>query len=110
MMMTRIATAMALSCLCACQMPYPLTLSTKAKLTPKSPNCTFQVTASPVDGTEYEEIARVNGGAMGVSSSESFRKSVQRDVCRVGGDVVVTHVNEYGYIYRGVILRRRKPL
>jgi hypothetical protein len=37
------------------------------------------------------------------------KDAVKSEVCRLGGDVVVTEVNAHGHDVRGIILRKAAP-
>ena len=77
------------------------------KTVPSKPvGCDFQVAASLPEG--YEEIGLVTrtvtaGGAM---QPDTFKKWIADDVCKAGGDLVVTQINGEGYIVRGVVFRK----
>jgi hypothetical protein len=61
----------------------------------------------PHDG--YEEIGLLTSseGTAFAENPEEFKRAVQADVCRVGGDIVVTEVNGWGGYVRGTILRKK---
>lgn len=84
---------------------FPLTVSTNKPLTPKPPGCEFMVVGSMPQGN-YEEIATVRSAGKGCDDPEEFREAVRADVCKVGGDLVVTEVNGYGDFVRGTVLRK----
>jgi hypothetical protein len=84
---------------------FPLTVSSAKPLTPKPPSCDFQIVAIPPQGS-YEEVATIRSAGKGVDDPSELRGAVQADVCRVGGDVVVTEVNGYGNYVRGIVLRK----
>ena len=64
----------------------------------------FEVVSKEPTGS-FDEVATVTVNSA-TTSPEKFRSAVKEDVCRVGGDVVVTEVNGLGPIVRGVVLRR----
>jgi hypothetical protein len=89
--------------------PYTLEPSASKMPTPKPEDCTFEVSASMPAG-KYEEIATLTCAAEeSIGSPSRFQKKVQADVCKVGGDVVVTEINGRGGIIRGVVFRRLGP-
>jgi len=68
-------------------------------------SCSFEVLAKEPSGT-FEEIGTVSVTSA-TSSPDKFQSAIKDDVCRLGGDVVVTEVNGLGQIVRGVVLRRK---
>jgi hypothetical protein len=74
--------------------------------TPKAiGTCAFEVVAREPAGS-FEEVGTVTVTSA-TSSPEKFQSAVKEDVCRLGGDAVVTEVNGLGQIVRGVVLRRK---
>ncbi len=74
--------------------------------TPKAmDSCSFEVAAREPAG-EFDEIGTVTVTSA-TSSPEKFQSAIKEDVCRLGGDAVVTQVNGLGQIIRGVVLRRK---
>ena len=59
-------------------------------------------------GEEYEEIGilSVDGDERAFRDPGLFLQEAREEVCRAGGEVVVTQVNGYGSIVRGVVFRR----
>jgi hypothetical protein len=99
----------------ACQLPpiaYMASASGVAPAAAKDPACAFAVTATIPSG-EYEEVGTLTYGSRTLSSfrasrdPEEFRRAVQSDVCKLGGDVVVTELDRQGTIVRGSVLRRK---
>jgi hypothetical protein len=84
---------------------FPLTVSTTKPLTPKPPGCDFQIAALLPQGG-YEEVGTIRSAGKGVDDPSELKRAIQADVCRVGGDVVVTDVNGYGNYVRGVVLHK----
>lgn len=84
---------------------YSLTPTPGKTASAKPGACTFEVNASRPSG-ELEELATISV-VSATSSPEKFMSSVREDVCRVGGEIVVTEVNGIGQIVRGVVYRRR---
>jgi hypothetical protein len=62
-------------------------------------------------GSDFEEIGllAVEGDPRVFNDPDVFIAQAQEQVCRAGGDAVVTQVNGLGSIVRGVVFRRRKP-
>lgn len=85
---------------------FPLTTSTSKPLHPKEPGCTFHVRGAFPKEDEFEEIGSMHSAGYAVDNPNQFKASVAADVCRVGGDIVVTEVNGYGQIVRGTVFRR----
>jgi len=56
--------------------------------------------------TGYEELATLRLGFSMSTDPDYFKQAVRSDVCRVGGDLVVTELNGQGGFVRGVVLRR----
>ncbi len=57
-------------------------------------------------GAGFEEIATLTpSGDVPARTPDQFKAVVRADVCRVGGDVVVTEVNGLGEYVRGTVLR-----
>ena len=74
--------------------------------TPKAiDTCSFEVVAREPAGA-FDEIGTVTVTSA-TSSPEKFQSAIKEDVCRLGGDAVVTEVNGLGQIIRGVVLRRK---
>ena len=74
----------------------------------KPSNCDFRVVNVLPQGGDLEEIAtltRADGSSL-TNEPTTFKTAVQVDVCRLGGDVVITEVNGQGYYVRGTVLRK----
>ena len=98
-------------CATSCGISYEMSRSSVVQVTPKSGQCEFQVVSMPPSMNEYEEIAILTPtSSRWADSPQSFKDSVGDDVCRVGGDVVVTEVNGIGRYVRGTVLRKRGPV
>lgn len=86
-------------------MRYELTQTTTTPMRPKVQTCDFRVVNLPPQG-DYEEIATLSPtGSKCAMNPNDFKDSVHDDVCRVGGDVVITEVNGFGCYVRGTVLR-----
>ena len=67
----------------------------------KSPTCNFTIVSSPPSASDYLEIRTVNHVRGGVTSSTAEWKEVIRpEVCRGGGDLVVSEMNGYTDLVR----------
>ena len=73
--------------------------------------CALAVVAT-LPGPEYLELAQItiegdrSFGAGTYHDPQEFANKVRDDVCAVGGDTLVTEVNGFGVIARGIVLRR----
>jgi hypothetical protein len=85
---------------------YDLAVTTTTPVTAKPQPCEFQVVSLPPSG-DYEEIGTLDTTGFGAPNVPDFKRGVEADVCRVGGDVVVTQVNGKGEYVRGIVLRKR---
>jgi len=82
-----------------------MTVTTTKPVQPKPTNCDFQIVGvAPAEG--YEEIALLSQSGGATSDPTVFKEKVRADVCRVGGDVVVTRINGFGDFLGGSVLRR----
>jgi hypothetical protein len=92
----------------ACPGPpkYATTVSTNRPLVAKPATCDFRVVnLAPTTGG-FEEIATLTPQPGVVAyTPEAFKQSVQADVCKLGGDLVVTEINGAGAYVRGTVLR-----
>lgn len=86
-----------------------MSTSTSAPLTAKPANCDFRVVNLPPRADEYEEIATLSLASKAADDPDQFKSAVRADVCKVGGDMVVTEVNGAGRYVRGTVLRKRLP-
>jgi hypothetical protein len=86
---------------------YKLTTSASGPLAPKAPACNVRIVNTVPEG--YEEIATLmvdwESGTAAVDPDD-FKRRVQGDVCRIGGEVVVTEINGAGAYVRGTVLRK----
>jgi hypothetical protein len=109
-LLTLLATMVALV---ACGRPPIAYMATPTTATPPpahSPGCEFAVTATVPAG--YIEVGTLTFGSRTLSSYRAsrdpveFKEAVRADVCRMGGDVVVTQVDAQGTIVRAAVLQR----
>lgn len=89
---------------CAHAPTYHATAQTK--FPPKAPNCPLAIAASHPD-PGYEEIGVIAIGGYYYQDPNAFLDAMRADVCAAGGDLVITEVNGYGAIARGVVFRKR---
>ena len=56
----------------------------------------------------YEEVGTIDRGTSGggARSPATFKGYVADQVCKAGGDMVVTQISADGYIVRGAVLRK----
>jgi hypothetical protein len=86
---------------------YQLEMSSPTPVAAKTGRCEFRVVNLPPAG-DYEEIATLTPPySYGDITAEAFKANVHDEVCRIGGDVVVTEVNGQGIYVRGTVLRAR---
>jgi len=92
---------------CASSQPhYATTVSTNQPLAAKPASCDFRVVNLAPTTTGYEEIATLTPKPYEEAwTPEDFKKAVHGDVCRLGGDLVVTEINGQGAYVRGTVLR-----
>jgi hypothetical protein len=69
----------------------------------KPANCDFVLATTKVD-RPYQEVGILDSEVW-AEDAASFKTTVQKQVCEVGGDAVVTEVNSNGRYVRGTILR-----
>jgi hypothetical protein len=87
-----------------CTVGFPLTVTAPKGVQPRAAGCDFDVVGVQPPGG-YEEVAKL--GHTGVTSEAAeFKQAIQADVCRVGGDVVVARLNDFGDYLGGTVLRR----
>jgi hypothetical protein len=97
--------ALVLAVVTGCSPSFKLSPTAGVAPAAKPPGCAFKVVAALPSGP-YEEVGILSQSSGWASDPEAFKQAVEADVCAVGGDVVVTEINGYGYYMRGVILRR----
>jgi hypothetical protein len=71
------------------------------------PTCRVRLVASD-PGQDFEEIGTlsVDGDPRAFRNPNFFLQEAREQVCRAGGELVVTQVNGFGSIVRGVVFRR----
>jgi len=83
--------------------------ATVPTVTPKPSNCEFQVVGVVPTG-DFQEVGMVaHDFGLTAKDPAEFKKMIQAEVCRVGGDVVVAGVNGTGDYMTGSVLRRGEP-
>jgi hypothetical protein len=89
---------------------YSFTPSSSRPISPKPENCAFEVmTSEPTN--PYDEVGVLelyNGDAP--KDADKFRKLIAKQVCEVGGDVVMPTIDDKGRYTKGTILHYRQPL
>jgi hypothetical protein len=85
---------------------YEMSVSTTSPTRAKTATCEFRV-VNMIPGGNYEEIATLTVSDKAAESPDEFKRAVREDVCRVGGDVVVTEINGLGLYVRGTVLRQQ---
>jgi len=93
----------------SCGGSYRMTVTSSTEVPPKPVTCDFRVLNLPPTGEDYEEVATLTPSGARSTSPETFKHAVHEDVCRVGGDAVVTEINGQGWYVRGTVLRKRAP-
>ncbi len=81
----------------------------------REPNCDFEIYTAAPDGS-FEELGTVemDHGFNGAYELDYFKKVIQEDVCRAGGDAAVAftarpgHLGRSSYV-RATILKRKAP-
>jgi hypothetical protein len=84
------------------------TQNNSATMTPRGPNCEFDVLATP-PSRPYTEVGifdvEFHGGAMAIKSAEELKHEVGPKLCQVGADAVISQVNGVGFYVRAVAIR-----
>ena len=80
--------------------------NTSDKTYPSKPNdCDFKIKVTDTNLADYEEIGVVNGCA-GQKDINSYKGTIQPDVCKAGGDLVVASTNGYGVFCQGIVFKK----
>jgi hypothetical protein len=83
---------------------------TTASIAAKPANCAFAVLTTRPDSS-FDEIGILDHSHGPVpDDAAAFKKSIQKEVCRAGGDAVLVEVNGLGQYIRGTVLRFRVPV
>lgn len=72
---------------------------------PKPSNCDFKIKVTDSGLGDYEEIGIISGCA-GQKDISSYKSTIQPDVCKAGGDLVVARTNGYGVFCQGVVFKK----
>ena len=94
----------------ACAQPV-LHKTATATFPAREPNCVFDVVGSH-PGPGYLEVAQIaiegdrSFGAGQYRNPQEFADVVHARVCAIGGDALVTEVNGFGIIVRGIVFHR----
>ncbi len=86
---------------------YSFSPASAEALSPKAAACDFNVVSS-APTAEVQEIGTLDVITPSWVSGDnaSFKEAVREEVCKAGGDIVVTEVNGRGNIVRGVVFRK----
>jgi hypothetical protein len=71
----------------------------------KPEDCELELLGSH-PGKGYEEIGVISTSPNYFRNPENLLRVTRSDVCSAGGDAIVTEVNGYGYVVRGVVFRK----
>jgi hypothetical protein len=72
----------------------------------KPATCELKIQNRLPDPSVYEEIGSVNGMSK-TNDPLKYKKMIQAEVCRAGGDLVVGEVNGLGHYVRGTVFRKK---
>ena len=86
------------------------TVTSSKPLAAKASDCDFEIRSLPPQDGPYAEIGILKSDGWACKDPIAFKKAVQADVCRLGGDVVFVHLNGYGQYVQGTVLRRETSL
>ena len=106
--------ALAIGCVQPPRIAYMATPTGISAPRAKRIGCDFVVMSTSPSGL-YEEIGTLTYGSKTLSTyrasrdPDEFKQAVRGDVCKLGGDVVVTQVDRQGTIVRGAVLRKTIP-
>ena len=71
----------------------------------KPSNCDFKIKVTDSGLGNYEEIGVINGCA-GQKDISSYKSTIQPNVCKAGGDLVVARANGYGVFCQGIVFKK----
>jgi hypothetical protein len=103
--MKRFTLALVFSIGCTAHYGYDLSVTATTPTAAKHAPCDFQVVTLP-PSSGYEEIGTLSPSGFGAQTADDFKAGVHDDVCRIGGDLVVTEINGKGEYVRGTVLRK----
>ena len=72
---------------------------------PKPSDCDFKIKVTDTSLENYEEIGVISGCA-GQKDINSYKSTIQPDVCKSGGDLVVARANGYGVFCQGIVFKK----
>ena len=75
------------------------------KYSSKPSNCDFKIKVTDSGLSNFEEIGIMSGCA-GQKNISSYKNTIQPDVCKAGGDLVVARTNGYGVFCQGVVFKK----
>jgi hypothetical protein len=68
--------------------------------------CDFAVVATP-PGPGYQEIGLLDApDGSCVQGAQAFKQAARAEVCKAGGDVVMTEISGFGCYKRGIVFRK----
>lgn len=78
----------------------------------RAADCQFQIQSRYPDAS-YEEVGVINlstdyYGHNGASDLKEFKKLIQNEVCRSGGEMVVPEINGKGYYLKASVFKKIK--
>ena len=74
----------------------------------REPTCEFRVLTT-IPSNPFDEVGILQAdGSYRTSDVEEFKKIVAPDVCRAGGDAIISEINGLGYYMRGTVIRYRR--
>jgi hypothetical protein len=98
--------AVAVLALVGCGPMYKFVRNSEGAPEPRPADCDFRVTGS-LDAAGYAEVGILQyGGGQITNDLAKFKMDVRPSVCAAGGDLVVTEVNGYGHIVRGIVFKK----
>jgi hypothetical protein len=85
---------------------YDYVPTTQTRAAPKPENCDFELLTTRPD-RPYDELGIVEPAVKRASSVVEFRDRIRADVCRAGGDAVLSEIGGSGLYERGTVIRYR---
>lgn len=75
----------------------------------KPENCKFKVVNTAANPAEYIEIGSLNNSAFSFpdTNPEDWKKTIRKEVCGIGGDLVVSEINGGGQYIRGTVFVKK---
>jgi hypothetical protein len=77
-----------------------------ATATPRDAACDFAVVSTP-PGPGYQEIGLLDAPSGScLEGAQNFKQAVRAEVCKAGGDAVMTEISGFGCYKRGTVFRK----